>query len=345
MNLQQNIYEYREQTVREMFREQDGLNVRISILTRKNKLIGVLSDGDIRRFILNGGDLDSPAIEIATKKPVVATNTTEAAKLQSERPNLKAIPIIGEDNELLDIYCSKLPIFEKLNIPVVINAGGKGTRLEPYTKILPKPLIPIGDFPIIELIMKEYDKYKCNDFSIIVNYKKQMIKAYFSDVVNNYHINWIDEEKPLGTGGGLSLLKDKLNKTFFFTNCDTLIQTNYSCILDQHRHESNSVTVVSAYKNVKIPYGVIEIEDNGRITNFKEKPEISFLTNTGMYLVNPDVLNEMNVGECVDFPHVIEKLIRRGIKVGVYPISEIEWLDMGQLDELNRMKEILLKKK
>lgn len=345
MNLQQNVCDYKNQTVREIFRKQDALKVRISIFVKDEKLVGVLSDGDIRRFILSGGDLDSPAINVATKTPITAKNSTEAAKIQSKRPNLKAIPIVDDDNRLLDIYCSKQPIFEELNIPVIINAGGKGTRLDPYTRVLPKPLIPIGDLPILEIIMKEYEKYKCNDFSVIVNYKGHMIKAYFSDNLNNYHITWIDETKPLGTGGGLSLLKGQIDKPFFFANCDTLIRTNYSCIVDQHNNEKNAVTIVSAYKNVRIPYGVIEIEDNGKVTNFREKPDFSFLTNTGMYLVEPYVLDEMQFEEYIDFPQVVDRLMHRGFKVGVYPISEIEWLDMGQMDELARMKEILLNEK
>ena len=252
-----------------------------------------------------------------------------------------AIPIVNENGSILDIYFGR----EKnesckycLNVPVVINAGGKGTRLDPYTRVLPKPLIPVGELPIIEYIMREYKKFGCDDFHVIVNYKKQIMKAYFKENANHYNLSWYDEEKPLGTGGGLSLLKGKLRETFFFTNCDVLLKSNYDSILRFHKENKNTITMVCAYKNITIPYGVIEMGKNGVIEEMKEKPEMSFLTNTGIYLVEPEVLDDIEDDISIGFPNIVENQKQKGKNIAVYPVSETEWYDMGQLSELEKMR-------
>ena len=225
-----------------------------------------------------------------------------------------------------------------LNVPVVINAGGKGTRLEPFTRVLPKPLIPVGDLPIIELIMQEYQSYACSDFHIIVNYKRELMKAYFADNERRYNIAWYDEEKPLGTGGGLSLLKGKLDSTFFFANCDALLTANYESMLRFHRENGNVITMICAYKNMNIPYGVVEMGPNGSIESMKEKPLVSFLTNTGIYIVEPEVIDDIGKDEAIGFPDIVEREKQMGKKVAVFPVSENDWMDMGQISELEKMR-------
>lgn len=228
-----------------------------------------------------------------------------------------------------------------LHIPIVINAGGKGTRLEPYTKILPKPLIPVGELPIIEHIMQRFQEYDCQEFHIIVNYKKQIMKGYFAENEGKYNITWHEEDKPLGTGGGLTLLKGKIHETFFFTNCDNLLMSDYDSMIRFHKENHNVVTMICAYKNIQIPYGVVEMGMNGSIEEMREKPQLSFLTNTGIYVVEPEVLEDMEDGTAIGFPDVVEKQIAKGRNVAIYPVSENEWLDMGQLPELERMRKKL----
>ena len=164
------------------------------------------------------------------------------------------------------------------------------------------------------------------------------MKAYFSESDNAYNIKWFDEKKPLGTGGGLSLLKGKIKDTFFFTNCDILLTADYESMLRYHKEHKNVITMVCAYKNLVIPYGVIELGDNGSIAGMKEKPEYSFLTNTGMYIVEPEVLNDIEDDVAIGFPDIIKMEQEKGKKVGVYPVSENEWMDMGQIDELEKMR-------
>ena len=217
-------------------------------------------------------------------------------------------------------------------------AGGLGTRLYPYTKILPKPLIPVGEIPIIEHIINRFYRQGAQNFYLIVNHKKNMIKAYLNDIEKAYQVCFVDEEQPLGTGGGLSLLKGEISQPFILSNCDILIDSDYEKIYEHHLSENNYITMVCSLKNMRIPYGVVEISKDGGIEEMKEKPEISFFTNTGMYVVHPEVIDELELNQRIDFPDIIEKCRQEGKKIGVYPISENSWLDMGQIDELEEMR-------
>lgn len=305
-------------------------------------LQGCITDGDIRRFLLSGGKMDASALEAANKQPLTADTIEEAQQLYHQKDYI-IIPVLGKNGEVVDLYTGKSnkktrKPHNSLNIPVVINAGGKGTRLDPFTRVLPKPLIPVGDLPIIEHIMKEYQSYDCGEFHIIVNYKRDIMKAYFADNDSRYNITWYDEEKPLGTGGGLALLRGKLKSTFFFANCDALLMANYERMLQFHRKNNNVITMICAYKSLNIPYGVVEIGINGCIEDMKEKPIISFLTNTGIYIVEPGVIDDIEDSIAIGFPDIIEMERRKGRKVAVYPVSESDWMDMGQLPELEKMR-------
>lgn len=311
------------------------------LVNEEGMLIGCITDGDIRRYLLSGGKMTDSAIEAANKEPRSAL-TIEEAKSLYHRKNYIIIPIIDEHGFITDLYSGE-SIKQKrqhnsINIPVIINAGGKGTRLDPFTRVLPKPLIPVGDLPIIEHIMREYQSYNCNEFHIIVNYKKDLMKAYFADNDQDYNITWYDEDRPLGTGGGLSLLKGKFTSTFFFSNCDALLTANYESMVKFHKDSGNSITMICAYKNINIPYGVVEIGANGVIESMKEKPLMSFLTNTGIYIVEPEVVDDMIDGEVIGFPDIVERQRKKGRKVAVFPVSENDWMDMGQISELEKMR-------
>lgn len=303
-------------------------------------LIGCITDGDIRRFLLAGGKMDDKVIDATNKHPKAAHNIEEAKALYHKK-NYVVIPIIDEEGKIVDLYNGEGKVEKKrspIHIPVVINAGGRGTRLEPFTKVLPKPLIPVGELPIVELIMKEYQTYSCDEFHIIVNYKRELMKAYFADNENHYNITWYDEEKPLGTGGGLSLLRGKLNDTFFFANCDALLTANYERMLEFHKENGNVITMICAYKNMTIPYGIVDMGVNGKIEGMREKPLMSFLTNTGIYIVEPEVLDDIEDGVPIGFPDIVERERQKGRKVAVFPVSENDWMDMGQLSELEKMR-------
>lgn len=307
----------------------------------KGALVSCITDGDIRRWLLSGGEMEGEALDAANRQPKYARTTDEAKVLYHKR-NYVAIPIIDEGGAVIDVYTGGAgehkKIHKSLNMPVVINAGGRGTRLDPFTRVLPKPLIPVGDLPIIELIMQEYQSYSCDDFHIIVNYKRDLMKAYFADNERNYNITWHDEVKPLGTGGGLSLLRGKLKDTFFFANCDALLTANYESMLEFHKKNGNVITMICAYKNITIPYGVVDMGKNGVIKGMREKPIMSFLTNTGIYIVEPEVIEDVEDDVPMGFPDIVEIERQKGKNVAVFPVSENDWMDMGQLPELEKMR-------
>lgn len=325
--------------IKDAMKKIDSTKPKILFVTENEKLIGALTDGDVRRYLLSGGKVDDPVEKACNKKPKrVAHSLDEAISMLDK--NYIAIPVLDKDGNLRDIYTgnrTKSSKKKKIDIPVVINAGGKGTRLDPFTKILPKPLIPVGDLPIIEHIMRRYEEAGCKDFHIIVNYKKELIKSYFKEIEKEYSIHWADENEPLGTGGGLSLLKNKLKDTFFFICCDSLILTDYSEIVEFHKKNKNDITMICARKKVVIPYGIVN-EEKDVLTSIEEKPEFSFLTNTAMYLIEPSVLKDMKKNTRIDFPDFIKEEKEKGKKIGVYTVDEDDWLDMGQMSELEKMR-------
>ncbi|MBR1629452.1 MAG: NTP transferase domain-containing protein, partial [Lachnospiraceae bacterium] len=227
------------------------------------------------------------------------------------------------------------------NTPVVIMAGGSGTRLYPYTKILPKPLIPIGDVPIVERIIRQFQDFGCHEFHLVVNVKKNMIKAYFNEIEKDYDVFYADEDEPLGTGGGLYLLKNKIKDTFILSNCDILVRDDFGKMMASHKKHQNMITMVSSLKTYPIPYGVVHLGDDGKLETIEEKPQMSFLTNTGVYIIEPEVLEMIPEHTFMGFPDIIEKVKAEGQRVGIYPVSEHAWLDMGQMDTLEDMRERL----
>ena len=218
-------------------------------------------------------------------------------------------------------------------------AGGKGTRLYPYTKVLPKPLIPIGDVPITMHIMKHFEKYGCTHFTLVVNHQKELIKAYFSDPEIPYTVDFAEEEKPLGTAGGLKLLEGRINGTFFMTNCDILVDADYDKIYEYHKKSGNLITMVCAVKKITIPYGTVCMNESGHIESMVEKPEISYLVNTGYYVAESEALSEIPKNTFIHMTDVVQKCIDEGKPVAVFPISENQWSDMGQIDEMEKMKD------
>ena len=334
-------------TIRDALRKIDEEAKKIVLVVDEDKkFVGTITDGDIRRWILKNGSMDAPTFEVMNKKAIFLfeKDKVKARDLMIKK-SITAMPILDEEMNIVDIlflydYEDNNEKNNKLKgTPIVIMAGGLGTRLYPYTKVLPKPLIPIGDTPILERIIDNFYDYGAEDFYLTVNYKKNMIKSYFNELDKEYNVSYVEEDKPLGTGGSLALLKGKLNETFFVSNCDILIDAEYDNILKHHKESGNKVTVVTSVKNFTIPYGVFKLNEEGCITEIQEKPEYSYLINTGMYVLEPDVLNDIPDDKFYNLPDIVEKYMRDRIKVGIYPISEQSWMDMGQLSEMKDMVE------
>ena len=314
----------------------------VCIVDENNILEGLFTQGDMRKYLLNNGDISATVTNAMNTNPVVFYSREEAIN-ETVKKYRVVYPIIDKYGHLIDYYLSGEHPYRAIeskplsNVPLVIMAGGKGTRLYPYTKVLPKALIPIGDLTISERIIKQFTDWGCQDIYMILNYKGGMIKAYYEELEKDYHIHFIEESKFLGTGGGLYLLKDKINATFILSNCDILVDADYDCIVKTHLAKKNVLTFVAAVKDLIIPYGVLTTAADGRITSMQEKPELSFLTNTGLYVIEPRVIDELPKDKFIHITDIAQKYLNANEKVGCFPVSEKSWLDMGQLNEMDAM--------
>lgn len=321
----------------------------VFVIDDNNCLCGALSDGDIRRWLLMSGSLDSEARLMMKTNPLSLPTSRKSESRELMRQNvITALPIVNGQNEIVDI-CFFQEIKSEINqskdslcdVPVVIMAGGKGTRLYPYTKILPKPLIPIGDIPIIERVMERFYEYGVKVFYLSVNYKKNMIQSYFSDNEKAYRIEYIEENTPLGTAGSLQLIKAKIEKALFVANCDCLISADYEELYNHHIESKNAITMVVSVKNETIPYGVVRSNEKGELIEINEKPTRSYMINTGMYVINPEIIDLIPKNSIFHMTDLIDKAKKLGYRIGIYPVSEDSFLDMGEMEEMKRMEEKL----
>lgn len=318
----------------------------IIIVDKDEKVIGVVTDGDFRRAILSGVHLKENILLITNKnyKYLIKGYSQKEAlnffkgKIVEFMPvleNGKLVEIISKD-DLYNQFDIELPKKQNLDLPVVIMAGGKGNRLDPFTRILPKALIPIGKKPVVELIMDEFAKYSITDFYMSVNYKDKMIKAYFEGYSSDYKITYIEEDEPLGTAGALKFLEGKFDGPFFISNCDIIIKSDYSDIVKFHEDKKDDLTLVGSMQHHRIPYGVCTFESGGLLKNIQEKPEYDFLVNTGMYILNSHILSYIPVNTYFNMTELINTLQKKAHKVSVYPVSEKSWIDVGQWQEYKK---------
>lgn len=317
----------------------------VFITDDEERLVGSLTDGDIRRWIISTGEITSCVSSAMNQNPkTVFEKDTENAADIMKTLRIYAVPVINNERKIIDIIFSEYKTKNKIDpaaleqTPVIIMAGGRGTRLYPFTKILPKPLIPIGDLPIIERIINKFNDYGTKDFYLTVNYKKEMIKAYFAETIHDYNITYVEEDKPLGTAGSIRLITKKFDTSVIITNCDVLIEADYGNIMQYHKESGNAVTIISSLKNTTIPYGVLHTSDNGTIVSMEEKPQLSCFINTGMYVLEPQFIERIPDNSFYHMPQLAEQLIKDGLKVGMYPVSEDSFLDMGEFEEMKRME-------
>ncbi|MBI4646586.1 MAG: nucleotidyltransferase family protein [Bacteroidia bacterium] len=321
----------------------DRIDKKLLFVFNDAKFINILSIGDIQRAIIKNIPLNTVICEILRQNTRLSfdNDSCESIKQRMLEYRTECMPVLNKNNDLVDVYFwedvfgkEQKREIERLNLPVVIMAGGKGNRLKPITNILPKPLIPIGEKTIMENIMDRFVNAGCNNFFISLNYKAEMIKHYFDNLKNpDYNIFFFQETKPLGTVGSLFMLKDKIKQTFFVSNCDIIINEDYSEIIKYHKNNKNELTIVAALKHYSIPYGTITTGNNGVLLELIEKPELTFQINSGMYILESHLLNEIPENEFFHITHLIEKILQRKAKVGVFPVSEGSWKDVGGWDE------------
>ncbi len=319
------------------------------VVDKSSHLTGTVTDGDIRRGIINGSSLGDSLSGIMNRDYLfVSADSKERDSLARDlmqKHLVNHIPALDRQGNIKDVISwtdsiekgtKALPVtHEAYANPVVIMAGGRGTRLDPFTKILPKPLVPLNDKPVIEHIM---DKFYLNGFSrfiLILNYKKEMIRTYFSNTSLPYKIEFVDEEKYCGTAGGLSLLRSHLQTSFIVTNCDTILEGNYSDFFKWHREHGNMLTIIGSHKEIEVPYGVLSM-NNGRLIDIDEKPRIDLFINTGTYIFEPSMMDYIPDREYLDMDKLIERVkSEQNDHIEVYPHWG-GWLDLGQWDEYRK---------
>lgn len=321
----------------------DGGKQILLVVDFDRHLCGILTDGDLRRFILNKGSLDVTISQVMNKNYVtLKENEREKAFDLLKNTAFIHVPIIDGNGSIVDLILSYDFIRNKeqnKEYPVVIMAGGKGTRLCPVTKIIPKPLIPVGDKTMIEVIIDNFKDNGFNYFYIILNYKKEMIKSYFAETQMNHGITVVDEDEYMGTIGGLSLLKGKIQKTFILSNCDILAKSNYDSILNWHQEHKADLTILGLRKKLDVPYGVIEVNSDNFVINLTEKPNYNFIISTGIYVIEPSLLELIPENTFYEMDTFIETLLKNGRKVTCYPIED-GWFDLGHFEEYKHLLKV-----
>ena len=306
------------------------------VVNKKNILLGTINDGDVRRALLNNAKLNFKIAKYFKKNcyfvkidQLSKINTIE--KLRKLKINL--IPIVNKNKKVVDyvsdnINEKNISLEKNKEIETIIMAGGLGTRLKPYTNILPKPLLPFRNKTIIENVINKFTNYGLRKFIISLNYKNIIIKAFFKELNPEFKVSFLEENKPLGTAGVLFKLKNK-NKKYLISNCDVILDIDYNYLIKFHEKKKFDITIVSSIQKDRIPYGVCKIKNN-HLVNIVEKPEKNYLANTGLYLVNSKIFKLIKKNEKMSFVDLINKALKKKMNIGVYPIPSNAWIDLGQ---------------
>ena len=341
-----------DKTIIQTMKMMDDAFTKLLLVFDGEEFLGIITNGDLQRAIIAHIPFDTPISRIVRREGKLYAHVDDDREkikewMLSKRAEL--MPILDNEEQLVDVIfwddmladTQAVDNRPKIDLPVVIMAGGKGTRLQPITNVIPKPLVPIGEKTILEVIMDQFESIGCHKFYMSVNYKADMIKYYMSQLDHRYNIEFFIEDKPLGTIGSVSLLKGKIKTPFFVSNCDSINEQDYRDVWDYHVKNHNDMTIVTMVKSLKIPYGVIETGENGLMTALKEKPEQTYQVNTGVYILNPELIEEIPQGDFFHITHLMEKVQNRGGRVGCFPVSEHSWKDMGEWPEYLKMIGVL----
>lgn len=336
-----------EASVKDALRQMDQTGLKILFVTDSGgKLLGTITDGDFRKWILAGRSLDEDISCVFNPSPVKFREDydIEEVKRVLVKERFEAIPIVGQSGGITDVLFWEDVFGDKyrkaegrLGVPVVIMAGGMGTRFSTVTKILPKPLIPVGEKPALEVIMDRFNSAGAKHFYITLNYKGEMIKTYFENISKDYKIDYVWEKEFLGTAGSLKLMSGSLDSVFMVSNCDIMVDVDYADLLNFHKENKNILTVVGSLQHHKIPYGVIHFKEAGKIKEIQEKPEFDFMVNTGVYILSPQAIDFIPEKKYFDMTDLIRSLLDKKESVGVYPVSEKSYVDIGELEEYKRV--------
>jgi len=314
---------------------------KIVFVVEDDKLVGTITDGDVRRSIYNSKvSIDNLRVEDIMNyncKYINYIDYQKASESDLIKYNVQYLPVVDEKMRIIKVVCFSINFQEisSVKTKVLIMAGGKGTRLYPLTKVIPKPLVPFENKTIIENIMEQFIKSGFDEFILSVNYKKELIKSYFTEL--SYNIEYIEEPDFLGTAGSISYLRmHNIQKPFFVANCDVLLNLDFADVLEYHLKEEANITIISSKEKVNVAYGVITFDEEKNYLRIDEKPNYEFNVNTGIYILNPEVIDLIELGEKVDMPEIIERARSKGMKIKVYE-SNTEMIDIGQWEYYKKL--------
>ena len=332
-----------ETPIIEAVRILDAVASQILLVTgADDKLLATLTDGDVRRAILAGKALDRPVIEIANREPRMMASETPPEEILKAMQTfyVRHIPLVDGTGSVVGIAGLDSPFTEEVALPncAVIMAGGKGTRLYPLTRDLPKPMIKLAGRPILELIIEGLVARGIVHIYISVNYHAKIIKNHFRDGNKfNATIEYLEESEPLGTAGALRLLPPGIKDPILVMNGDLLTKADFRGLIDfQATSGADAVIAVRSY-DIEVPYGVVTVDGNS-LTGIEEKPTQSFLVNAGLYILGPSVLNNLPPSRRFDMTDLITQMRDNDIRIDVFPLREY-WLDIGHHDELERARD------
>lgn len=315
------------------------------VVDNEKKLLGTITDGDIRRAIIGGVGTNSNISKIYNKKCKFLYNNYDKDDIVKIYKNnkIRYIPIVDKFNtviDLLEVENENFSIYK--DNPVLIMAGGLGTRLRPLTDDLPKPMLKVGGKPILETIIEQFKNKGYKNILLSVNYKSEVIENYFRDGSDfDVSINYIKEEKRMGTAGAIKLAEQFLNKNFFVINGDILTNVCFNRLLEYHDQNGFKMTIGARNYETQIPYGVLNVDDTC-VTSIQEKPIVNFFVNGGIYVLSPETLKYIPKNEYFDITELINRILSNGEKIGSYPILEY-WMDIGQLKDYYKANEDIKK--
>ncbi len=316
------------------------------VVDEVGKFLGTITDGDCRRALLKGQNLNSKIKNVYNSKPLkLLQNKFEKNKLKNVfiRNQVDLIPILNKNGKVADYIkfsetlkkTQRQKIYKKNKNSIVIMAGGQGKRMLPFTSILPKPLLPLKNQTVIEKIISNFVDQKFTNFTLSVNYKSKIIKSFFEELKPKYKIRFVEEKKPMGTIGSLSLMRGILSQDFFVCNCDTICNPNFNEVIKFHKTYKNILTIIASSRKISIPYGVCELSDTGEFLKINEKPNKEFIINTGMYLINKKIFKYISKKK-MNIDYLIKHLRANNENVGVFPSLENKWSDVGMWENYNQ---------
>ena len=316
------------------------------VIDNSRKLLGTISQGDISKALIKNRKLSSEINNIYNKNPVkIYTKNINKEKIKKLfiDGQYGIIPVVNSSNIIQKILTWKEifnPHKEQINlknIDVVIMAGGKGTRLRPYTEVLPKPLIPINAKPMLEHIIENFTYFNFNKFHLVLNYQAEIIKSYFNSINKDYNLNYTKEPKPLGTAGGISFIKKISSEDFLIANCDTLFKIDYIKFFNYHKKNNNFITLGVSKTQHVFPYGSCRIVSE-KLISLQEKPKFNIIANTGIYFVKKEIISLIPKNKKLDMNELVEKCLKLKKRAGAYMIPSSSWKDLGQLSDFEKAR-------